>query len=193
VASETDAARDRVIAARADLEAELIGLEASARDAVDVRGKIRRSPGKVAAVVGGAGFIALKGPQRVFRGAKRVVRGAPKPLPDAMLPDEIEKTLRLLGDDGDKVRGALERDFSTYVKRKSKERQSARNLYLFGLARPLIQRGAKLGVDWLSGTDQATISARIAEVRERAERQLDEMQATRRKPGDGPEEPPTGV
>lgn len=193
MATETDAARDRVIAARSDLETELIGLEASFRDAIDIPAKIKRSPAKAAAVVGGVGFVALKGPQRVFRTAKRVVTGAPAPFPDAMLPEEIERTLRKLGPDGDKVRGALERDFASYVGKKTKERRDARNLYLIGLARPFVTRGVKMGVDWLTGTDQASVTARIAEVRERAERQLLEMQAARRKPGEGPEEPPTGV
>ena len=40
-----------------------------------------------------------------------------------MLPDEIDKTLRKLGDDGDKVRGALERDFADYVKKAEKDRK----------------------------------------------------------------------
>jgi len=182
-----------VIAARADLETELIGLEASFRDAIDIPAKIKRSPAKAAAVVGGAGFLALKGPQRVFRVAKRTVTGAPKPLPDALLPDEIEKTLRKLGTDGDKVRGALERDFASYVGKKTKERRDARNLFIIGIARPFLMRGMKAGVDWLTGTDEASVGARIAEVRQRAERQLDDLQATRRKTGDGPEEPPTGV
>jgi hypothetical protein len=192
VATETDAARDRVIAARADLETEIIALEASVRDAVDIPAKIKRSPAKAAAVVGGVGFVALKGPQRVFRTAKRAVTGAPKPLPDAMLPDEIEKTLRKLGTDGDQVRGALERDFASYVGKKTKERRDARNLYLLGLARPFVTRGVKMGVDWLTGTDQAGVAERIAQVRDRAQRQMDEMQS-RRQAGDTPEEPPTGV
>ena len=42
-----------------------------------------------------------------------------------MLPDEIEKTLRKLGTDGDAVRGALERDFAAYAKQASKDRGAA--------------------------------------------------------------------
>jgi hypothetical protein len=61
VATETDAARDRVIAARGDLETELIALEATFRDAIDIPAKIKRSPAKAAAVVGGAGFVVLGG------------------------------------------------------------------------------------------------------------------------------------
>jgi hypothetical protein len=193
VATETDAARDRVIVARGDLEDELIALEASFRDAIDIPAKIKRSPAKAAAVVGGLGFVALKGPQRVFRTAKRTITGAPKPLPDSMLPDEIERALRGLGDDGDKVRGALERDFASYVGKKSKERRDTRNLLLLNLARPLVTRGARMGIDWLTGTNEVSVGERIALVRARAERQLDELQAQQRREGDGPEEPPTGV
>ena len=36
-----------------------------------------------------------------------------------MLPEEIEKTLKKMGDDGDKVRGTLERDFAEYVRKAS--------------------------------------------------------------------------
>ena len=43
-------------------------------------------------------------------------------LPKQMLPKEIEKTLKKLGDDGDKVRGAIERDFAAYAKEAEKDR-----------------------------------------------------------------------
>ena len=46
MATETDAARDRVLAARAALGEELETLEASARAAVDIPAKIRRRPGQ---------------------------------------------------------------------------------------------------------------------------------------------------
>ena len=49
----------------------------------------------------GPAFLVLGGPRRVFRAGKRAVTGAPEPLPESMLPEEIEKTLRELGDDGD--------------------------------------------------------------------------------------------
>ena len=102
VATETDAARDRVLAARAALGEELETLEASARSAVDVPAKIRRSPGKAAAVAGGTAFVVLGGPQaRLPRAASARSRARPTPLPESMLPEEIEKALRELGDDGD--------------------------------------------------------------------------------------------
>ena len=119
MATETDAARDRVLAARAEFAGELDALEASVRAAIDVPAKIRRSPAKAAAAAGSAGFLVLGGPKRIFRAANRAVRGPTAALPKRMLPDEIEKTLRGLGDDGDKVRGALERDFADYVRQAS--------------------------------------------------------------------------
>ena len=69
VATETDAARDRVLAARAALGDELETLEASARAAVDVPAKIRRSPGKAAAIAGGDGL------RRAGRAAPRLPGG----------------------------------------------------------------------------------------------------------------------
>ena len=119
MATETDAARDRVLAARASLGEELETLEASARSAIDIPAKIKRSPAKAAAVVGGTAFLALGGPKRVFRAGKRAVTGEPEPLPPSMLPKEIDKALRALGDDGTKVRGALERDFAAYAKQRA--------------------------------------------------------------------------
>ncbi len=120
-------------------------------------------------------------------------RGPRSRCPTRCSPTEIEKTLRKLGDDGDKVRGAIERDFASYVGKKTKERRDARNLFLIGIARPFLLRGVKAGVDWLTGTDEASVSERIALVRARAERQIDEIQRERRTTADGTEEPPTGV
>jgi hypothetical protein len=167
VAAETDAARDRVLAARAILGEELETLEASARAAADVPAKVRRNPGKVAAVAGGAGFIALRGPQRLFRAGKRAVFGAPEPLPDSMLPDAIEKALRELGDDGTKVRGALERDFAAYAKQAARDRSGLRTLLLLSVARPMLANGAKFGAKWLFRTDDEGFRARLEQIRER--------------------------
>ena len=97
---------------------ELTGLEASARAAVDIPAKIKPQPGQ-----GGGGRRRRRVP-RCSRGRsgcsarpdERARAGTPD-CPKRMLPDEIEKTLRKLGDDGDKVRGTLERDFADYVKK----------------------------------------------------------------------------
>ncbi len=172
MATETDAARDRVIAARADFESQLTMLEASARSAVDFPAKIKRSPAKAAAVVGGVGFLALKGPQRLFGAAKRTIRGPSKALPESMLPDEIEKTLRALGSDGDKVRGALERDFVAYAQKSAKAHASQRRAVLLAMATPFAARAAKTAAEALFRPDAATIAERMTAYRERAEQEL---------------------
>jgi len=91
VAAEQDAARDRVLAARTAFDAELTGLGASARDAVDIPAKVRRSPAKAVAVVGGIAFLLMRGPQRILRGLRSRLPGRRAPLPKRMLPPEIEK------------------------------------------------------------------------------------------------------
>ena len=173
MATETDAARDRVLAARAALGAELETLEASARVAVDIPARIKRSPAKAAAVAGGAAFVVLGGPKRVFRAGKRAVFGPPAPLPDSMLPDEIDRTLRALGEDGDRVRGALERDFAVYAKKASRDRAGLRSLLLLGVARPLLSGGSKAAAKWLFRTDDQGFERHLTEVRERMKRQTD--------------------
>ena len=170
MAEETDAARDRVLAARATLGEELEKLEASARAALDVPAKIRRSPAKAAAIIGGAGFLVAGGPMRLFGGVRRVVRGPSAAMPRSMLPKEIDKTLRKLGGDGDKVRGALERDFASYAKQAKKDRSGLWTL-LLGAARPLVLSGGKRASEWLFRNDEEGFQARLAQVRARAERQ----------------------
>ncbi len=172
MATETDAARDRVIAARAELAGELQTLEASARAAVDIPARIKRSPAKAAAVAGGIGFLALKGPKRLFGVAKRAVRGPSKPLPDSMLPDEVEKTLRSLGSDGDRIRGVLERDFASYAKASAKKRKGIDRGALMALATPFLARGAKAAADALLTPDGDGFAKRLTEVRARAEQEI---------------------
>jgi hypothetical protein len=119
VAPPTDAATiaalAEVVAARAALEDEIVRLEATARAAVDIRAKVKRNPGRTAAVVGGTAFVAVGGPRRVLRGVRHRIFGVPDPLPPSLLPDQVEKAVRALGDDGSKVRGALEREFAAFV------------------------------------------------------------------------------
>ena len=143
MATETDAARDRVLAARADARR-------GARDARGLGPRRGRHPGQDQAQPGegrrGRGRRRRSSRSAARSGSsgrrKRAVRGPPKPLPKSMLPDEIEKTLRALGDDGDKVRGALERDFAAYAKQTAKAtRASGRTLLLSTVARPLRWRG----------------------------------------------------
>ena len=167
MATEQDAARDRVLAARAELAEQIQVLEASGRAAVDIPARIKRSPAKAAAVAGGVGFLVLKGPQRLFGAARRAVKGKPDPVPSKMLPAEIEKTLRKLGDDGDRVRGTLERDFATYVKKAEKDRKGLASVVLLAAARPLLARGAKAASEFLLSPDAEGFSRRLAEVKAR--------------------------
>jgi hypothetical protein len=169
VATEQDAARLRVLAARAEFDEELARLEASTRAALDFPAKIRRNPARAAALVAGAGFLALKGPQRLFSAARRTVRGKPEPLPSRMLPEEIERTLRKMGSDGDKVRGTLERDFAEYAKKSQQARSSLKTVMLLAVARPLLGRAAKFAGDRIFAPDQQTFLNRLAEIRERAD------------------------
>jgi hypothetical protein len=103
------------VAARGALEDEIVRLEATARAAVDIRAKVKRNPGRAAAVVGGTAFLAVGGPRKVLRGVRHRIFGKPDPLPPSLLPDQVEKAVRALGDDGTKVRGALEREFAAFV------------------------------------------------------------------------------
>jgi hypothetical protein len=168
VATEQDAARDRVLAARLALEDELEVLEASGRAAVDVPARVRQSPAKAAAIAGAAGFLVLKGPSRLYRAARRAITGTPAPMPKRMLPKEIEKTLRSMGDDGDKVRGAIERDFADYAKKAEKDRKGILSVALLALARPLLARGAKAAGEYLLTPTPDGYANRLEQVRARA-------------------------
>lgn len=185
MATEQDAARDRVLAARRDLSEQLELLEASGRAAIDIPAKIRRSPAKAAAVAGGIGFLALKGPQRVLGTARRAVLGRPAAMPKQMLPDEIEKTLRSLGKDGDKVRGTIEREFAAYVRKSHRDRESVKTLVLLGVARPILSKATKAAAGALFAPSDEDFAKRLSQVRERATRGID---AARGGPEAGPED-----
>ena len=177
MATEQDAARDRVLAARAALDEELQVLEASARAAVDIPAKIRQSPAKAAAIAGGAGFLVLNGPSRVYRAARKAITGTPAPMPKRMLPKEIEKTLKSMGDDGDKVRGAIERDFADYAKKAEKDRRGVVSVLAIALARPLVARAARAAGEYLTTPTPDGFANRLEQVRATAKTRAD---ATRR-------------
>ena len=189
MAAEQDAARDRVLAARAALDQELGELRGSARAAVDVPAQVRKSPAKAAAVAGGLAFLVLRGPQRLWRTFRARVLGKPARMPSRLLPKEIEKTLDKMGDDGDKVRGTLERDFAAYVKEKQKERRGLIPIVLLGIARPVIARAARRAGEFLvqpsSETEptnldvlRARFGARAEETRAKAEMRVEEAKAS---------------
>jgi ElaB/YqjD/DUF883 family membrane-anchored ribosome-binding protein len=219
VAAEQDAARDRVLAARAALDEELTELRGSARAAVDIPSKVRQSPAKAAAVAGGVAFLVLGGPQRLWRALREKVTGRPAPMPSRLLPKEIEKTLDKMGDDGDKVRGTLERDFAAYVKEKQKDRRGMLSILLLGLIRPMLTRGARRAGEFLMSPSPEGYPTRLDEIRARASATAEDARASAerakdraaeraketadraketvdRARGDAPrsaEEPPTGV
>jgi hypothetical protein len=184
VAEETDAARERVLAARAGLATELDRLEASARAAVDIPAKVRRSPAKAAAIAGGAGFLVLGGPKRLFKRAKAAIVGPEPPLPERMLPKEIEKTLKKMGDDGDRVRGTLERDFAEYVEEAQKKRGPAVQEAVIGaVTGPLLRRGVKSAAEWFLRTDEQGFAGQLEKLRGRAPAPAGEPLADEPPPG----------
>ena len=168
MAEATDAARERVLAARASLATELDRLEASARAAVDIPAKVRRSPAKAAAIAGGAGFLVLGGPKRLFKRAKAAVVGPEPPMPKRMLPKEIERTLKKLGEDGEHVRGTLERDFADYVEEAQKKRGPALQQAVVGaVTGPLLRRGVKQAAEWFLRTDEQGFAGQLEKLRGR--------------------------
>ncbi len=164
MAAEQDAARDRVLAARAEFDAELTGLGASAREAVDIPAKVRRSPAKAAAIAGGIAFIVMRGPQRVWGAFRSKVFGRRRPMPDRMLPKEIEKTLDKLGKDGDKVRGTIERDFADYVKQRQRDRRAIPTVLLLAAARPVIGAAARRTAEYLTAPPSDQPATRMGEI-----------------------------
>ncbi len=122
--ARTDAARAEVLAQREELRSEVQRLEAAGRAAIDIPARARRAPAQTAGLAVGTAFLVLGGPQRLFRRARRAVFGPEADLPRSMLPKDVEKTLRRLGTDGDKVRGTLEHEFARYLDERSKLRRN---------------------------------------------------------------------
>jgi hypothetical protein len=127
VGARTDAARAEVVAQRQVLLDEVVRLEAAGRSAIDIPAKIRRAPAKTAALAVGTAFMVLGGPKKAYRALRRAVLGPKADLPKSMLPEQIDKALRSLGDDGDRVRGLVEREFVGYLE-KNKPVREARDL-----------------------------------------------------------------
>jgi hypothetical protein len=181
VGTRTDAALARVVAARADLEGEMDRLEAAGRAAVDVPARIRKSPAKAAGIAAGGAFLAVGGPKRLFRRAKRAITGKEEELPSELLPKEIDKVLRKLGDDGKQVRGTLEREFARYLDDRAKERKKE-GIVAAGIAlattalRPVSIRAGKQLVERMMNPDGPSF-----------EQQLERLRARRRGEGSGDE------
>ena len=178
MAAEQDAARDRVLAARSEFDASIGDLGASARYAVDIPAQVRRSPAKAAAIVGGVVFLVLRGPQRLWRAFRRHVLRRNAPLPKRLLPKEIEKAIDRMGDDGDKVRGTIERDFADYVKQRQRERRAIPTVILLSAARPIIGAAARRAMEYLTAPPSAGYGSRLEEVRSKAGAMAEDARAT---------------
>ena len=113
--ARTAAARAEVVARRQLLLDEVVRLEAAGRSAIDFPAKIRHSPAKAAALAAGTAFMLLGGPKKTYNLVRRSVFGPTADLPKSMLPEQIDKALRALGEDGDRVRGVIEREFVDYL------------------------------------------------------------------------------
>jgi hypothetical protein len=124
VGARTDAARAEVVARRQLLLDEVVRLEAAGRSAVDIPGKIKRAPGKTVALAAGTAFVVLGGPKRTYRAIRRAILGPKADLPKSMLPKQIDKALHSLGEDGEQVRGLLEREFGNYLEKSRPEREA---------------------------------------------------------------------
>jgi hypothetical protein len=178
VAARTDAARAEAVAAREGLVEELVRLEAAGRAAVDVPARLRREPAKVAGAAAGAAFLLAGGPGRIVRRLRRAMRGPSADVPASMLPPEIERTLKKLGPDGDRVRGTLERDFARYLDERAPERRE-RDLggtvstLLSNVLKPVTQRAGRRLAEELFDADRATSSDALRDVRSRRKRGSD--------------------
>jgi hypothetical protein len=174
VGARTDAARAQVLAAREDLEDEVIRLEAAGRSAVDVPAKVRRNPVKTAGVAAGAAFFVLGGPGRLFRRVKRAVVGPEKELPKSILPEELDKALRKMGDDGEKIRGTLEREFARYLEEHKQERENrdlgaVAAVLLASIAKPLTAQAGRRLARQLFSPEGGTFNEAVQRIRARRE------------------------
>lgn len=168
----TDAARAAVLAARGTVDDEVDRLEASARAAVDIKAKVRQNPAKTAGLAAGAGFLLVGGPVKVLRGARNAIFGRPDPLPKSMLPKQIDKALRELGDDGTRVRGTLEREFAGYLKEHGEERRKRdlsgmAALLLASVGKPLVDKYGRQMLEQLLDPDTGTVAEQLEKVKAR--------------------------
>jgi hypothetical protein len=172
VGARTDAARAEVLAARQGLDEELVKLEGSGRAAIDIPARLRREPAKVLGAAGGAAFLLLGGPKRAFRGIRRAIFGPAADLPKSMLPPEIEKTLKKLGPDGEKVRGTLEREFADYLDEKAPQRRErdlagTASALLGGVLKPVTERLGRQLAERALDPDGRSFADAMRRVRER--------------------------
>jgi hypothetical protein len=172
--AQTDAARADIVAARTELETELVRLEAAARSAVDIPAKIRREPVKTAGLAAGVAFLVAGGPKRLFRRAKRAVVGPEADRPKSLLPGEVDKELRKLGSDGERVRATLEKEFAKYLEEHREEREkrdlgAVAALMLASVAKPITTQAARRLAEALFNPESTSFRDAVEKVRARRE------------------------
>lgn len=170
--ARTDAARAEVLAARAGLDEELVRLEASGRAAIDIPARLKREPAKVLGAAGGAAFLLTGGPKRIFKGVRRAILGPKADMPKSMLPAEIDKELRKLGDDGERVRAKLEREFAEYLDEKAPQRKErdlggTASVLLGSALGPVVKRLGKQLAEQAFDPDGPSFAEGIRRARER--------------------------
>jgi hypothetical protein len=192
VGAQTDAARAGVVAARAELETEVERLEAAARSAVDIPAKIRKEPIKTAGLAAGVAFLVAGGPQRLFRRAKRAVVGPQADRPKSMLPEEVDKELRKLGSDGERVRATLEKEFANYLEEHREEREkrdlgAVAALLLATIAKPVTAQAVRRMAEQLFNPESSSFKDAVEKVR--ARREAGKATAAERAPASGTRKP----
>ena len=182
---EVTRARAAVEAARDQVADQSVRLEAAVRAAADLPGKARRDPVRTAGLAAGAAFVVLGGPGRVVRRVRRAILGPRADLPKSLLPDEVERAVRALGSEGEKVRGALEREFARYLeehaeRRRSRDLGTTAALLLSLLAKPLVDRLGRRLAEELFSADRASFETALDRVRRRmAERRAGSTERSR--------------
>ena len=173
--ARTDAARAEVLAARAAVESELVRLEAAGRAAIDLPARFRRDPLTMGGAAAGAAFLLFGGPGRLLRGLRRAVRGPDPDLPASMLPAQVDRALRALGRDGDRVRGTLEREFARYLDdtapaRRERDLVGLASGLLGNLLRPSSVKAGRRLAETLFDPDGPAFEAGLGAARKRARR-----------------------
>ncbi len=93
-------------------------------------------------------------------------------MPTSMLPDEVDKALRKMGRDGEKVRGTLEREFAKYLEANKEEREkrdlgAVTALLLAAIAKPVTAQAGKRLAQQLFSPENATFRDAVERIRER--------------------------
>ena len=183
--ARTDAARAEVLAARAGLDEELVRLEASGRAAVDIPARLRREPAKV---LGRRRRCRVPAARRARSACSRAsaepIFGPDADLPKSMLPPEVEKTLKKLGPDGEKVRGhagarvrRLPRREGAAAARSATSAPRPR-CSLGGALKPVVTRLGKQLAERALDPDGSSFAEGMRRARERAERRRRRPTAT---------------